>query len=139
LSYQWQFNEADLPSEVNPTLVLSNVTAANAGNYRVIAATSFGRATSAVARVMVGGRVREIFGTGVDDDHLLLPGGRVDPHYQLAFSDDPGFPGPAAIILREAAPISALFPKRSRLKVDWAALEHRGLSRQRGRHLRVSC
>jgi len=34
-TYQWQFNEADLPFEVNPTLNFIGVTAGDAGQYRV--------------------------------------------------------------------------------------------------------
>jgi hypothetical protein len=36
-SYQWQFNGRDLAGATNPVLVLTNVLAAQAGSYRVVA------------------------------------------------------------------------------------------------------
>jgi hypothetical protein len=37
VTYQWQFNGVDLPGRTNLSLVLPNVTAAQAGDYRVVA------------------------------------------------------------------------------------------------------
>jgi hypothetical protein len=39
-----------------------------------------------------------IFNTGVDSLFALLPGGSIDPHYELFSSPDVRFPGPAAVV-----------------------------------------
>jgi len=49
LNYQWQFNATDLPGETNSTLTVTNVQAANVGNYTVIMTTIYTSVTSAVA------------------------------------------------------------------------------------------
>jgi hypothetical protein len=52
LSYQWQFSGADLGGETSPTLTLSNVVYAQAGNYTVVVSNPAGTASSnAVLRV----------------------------------------------------------------------------------------
>ena len=43
-----------------------------------------------------------LYNTGLDSARALLPSGAVDPHYQLIQSADPGFPGPAAIVLNDS-------------------------------------
>lgn len=48
-SYQWQFNGANLAGATNSTLVVSNATSANAGNYTVVATGANGRNTSTTA------------------------------------------------------------------------------------------
>ncbi|MFO1498685.1 MAG: serine hydrolase [Verrucomicrobiota bacterium] len=53
LTYQWQFNGADIAGAHNRTYTLSKVQLTNDGNFRVIVANSAGPATSEVARVMV--------------------------------------------------------------------------------------
>jgi probable HAF family extracellular repeat protein len=59
LSYQWQRNSANLKNGGNisgvttATLKLTKVTAANAGNYRVIITNGAGKATSAVAKLTI--------------------------------------------------------------------------------------
>jgi Immunoglobulin I-set domain len=66
LSFQWQYNGTDLPGATNATniysyvgssLILSNVSLANQGNYRVIISNSFGMVTSAVAQVRVTAQI----------------------------------------------------------------------------------
>ncbi len=49
LSYQWQFNGANLPGATNFTLVLTNVRPDNAGTYTVVVANAAGSVTSAGA------------------------------------------------------------------------------------------
>jgi plastocyanin len=49
LSWQWFLNEAPLVNATNALLALTNVTAANAGNYFAIVSNPFGSATSVVA------------------------------------------------------------------------------------------
>jgi alpha-tubulin suppressor-like RCC1 family protein len=51
-TYEWRFNGTPLSTK-SPLLTLSNVQAANAGNYQVIVANSIGAATSSVATLTV--------------------------------------------------------------------------------------
>jgi hypothetical protein len=53
ITYQWQRNGSDVSGANSATLTLNNVQAANAGDYRLIAANALGRATSAVATLTV--------------------------------------------------------------------------------------
>ena len=53
LSYQWQFNGANLAGAIGPTLALNNVTLGQAGAYRVIITNSSGSVTSAPALLTV--------------------------------------------------------------------------------------
>src|SRR5262249_48907967 len=53
LSYQWRFNEADLVGATGPSILLSNVQLAQAGNYNVIVSNAVGSVTSAVAVLTV--------------------------------------------------------------------------------------
>ena len=52
-TYQWQFNENDLPGEINSTLTVSNVQSFNAGAYRVLVSSSAGSVTSSNAILSV--------------------------------------------------------------------------------------
>jgi hypothetical protein len=55
LAYQWYFDETNsLALETNATLVLSNITAAQAGSYLVVVTNGYGSVTSAPALVSVG-------------------------------------------------------------------------------------
>ncbi len=53
LSYQWQFNGADLPGQTNPTLTLSNLTIYQAGVYSVAVSNAFGVASSGKATLTI--------------------------------------------------------------------------------------
>lgn len=53
LAFQWQRNEQDLTGQTNSTLVLSDMTAANTGNYRVKVSNVAGEALSNVATITV--------------------------------------------------------------------------------------
>ncbi len=53
LRYQWRLNGANLATATNPTLALTNLSAANAGNYSVIVTNAAGAATSRVAFLRV--------------------------------------------------------------------------------------
>lgn len=46
LSYQWQFENADLPGATNATLQLYQIQPEHAGNYRVVITNAFGTAVS---------------------------------------------------------------------------------------------
>ncbi|PTX91646.1 peptidylprolyl isomerase [Opitutus sp. ER46] len=52
-SYQWQRNGADLAGQTGASLVLRNVAAADAGDYRLVARNPVGTVTSAPATVTV--------------------------------------------------------------------------------------
>lgn len=94
LSYQWLFNDMELPGETNATLLLQNVTSAHAGNYHVIVSNVLGTATSQVAtlsvRMLQGSdfritrlstngcpTVEHIFVTGNDRGGIALSGSHV--------------------------------------------------------------
>ncbi|MBI4663505.1 MAG: lamin tail domain-containing protein [Verrucomicrobia bacterium] len=53
LSYQWQFNQADIPGATNAVLSLSAVSAAQQGEYRLMVKNASGVATSIAARLTV--------------------------------------------------------------------------------------
>jgi hypothetical protein len=53
LSYQWRFNQAELPAKTNASLSLTNVQSANAGNYDVVITNFYGAITSSVATLTV--------------------------------------------------------------------------------------
>lgn len=53
LTYQWQFNGANLPGATNATLVLPSVQPAQAGAYAAVVANAAGAVTSAVAVLTV--------------------------------------------------------------------------------------
>lgn len=53
LSYQWRLDEADLPGETNSTLQLTNIQAANGGNYDVVITNVYGTLTSTIATLTV--------------------------------------------------------------------------------------
>jgi hypothetical protein len=83
LTYQWFFNDIDLPGETNPTLTLANVRPDQLGNYWVDVANAEGTVTSAKAILTVRARVPGLFNTGVDDTGAALPDNSTDPHYVL--------------------------------------------------------
>ena len=49
VSYQWQFNGANIPGAIVPLLILNNVQLTNGGNYTVVATNAAGSITSSVA------------------------------------------------------------------------------------------
>jgi hypothetical protein len=51
-----------------------------------------------------------IYNTGVDDFHVALPDGAVDPHYQMTLSSDPTYPGPDSYVVNTAWPIAPFGP-----------------------------
>ncbi len=53
LEYQWQKNGADIPGATSAALTLTAVTAAAAGNYRVVVSNGAGSVTSATATLTV--------------------------------------------------------------------------------------
>lgn len=53
LSYQWQFNNVNIPGATAATYTIANVTNANAGAYRVVVTNTAGNATSNPATLTV--------------------------------------------------------------------------------------
>ncbi len=53
LSYQWQFNNANISGATTSTLSLVNAQSANAGNYSVVVSSAYGSVTSASANLAV--------------------------------------------------------------------------------------
>lgn len=105
IRYQWQYNGADIspllnPTATNATLLLTNITLGQAGSYRLVVTNNFPSSDiSATAIIRVGHTSAETFNTGLSPSRTLLSGGEVDPHWQLVQSDDPNFPGPAAVVV----------------------------------------
>ena len=106
ISYQWQREEADAEGATSSTLEIPDIQMNQAGNYRLIVTNIYGAATSEVAVVRVGLGIPELFNTGVDSTGALLPGGTVDPHYQLISSADPSWPGPELVVYYDAWPVT---------------------------------
>jgi hypothetical protein len=98
MSYQWQFNDVNLPDKVSDTLLIPNVAFENDGEYRVIATNAHGSAVSNAAKVTVGATFSELFNTGIDDSGTALSGESVDPHYFLVDSNDLNNLGPDTIV-----------------------------------------
>ncbi len=53
-SYQWQLNEVNIPNATTQNLVITPVTAAHGGTYRVVARNTAGPVTSSAATLTVG-------------------------------------------------------------------------------------
>ena len=53
LSYQWQFNNSNIPGATNASLVLPNVQTSNAGNFRLVITNPYGRLASSNAYLTV--------------------------------------------------------------------------------------
>lgn len=53
LSYQWRFNQVEVPGKTSASMSLTNVQSANAGEYDVVITNVYGSITSAVATLTV--------------------------------------------------------------------------------------
>src|SRR6185369_9784325 len=105
LRYQWRKDGSDQPAATNATLILSNVTRADAGTYLVVvtnAAASL-QSSNAVVRVLVAERLSQ---------PTLLPGDRL----QLLFADADGG---ALLTTNDLATFDVL---ASTNLVDWAVI-----------------
>jgi hypothetical protein len=110
LSYQWRQNGAALAVQTNLTLVISNVTFANAGSYQLVVTNAYGSRTSTVAQVTVGAAPNGLFNTGLDTNGVVSAGDIPDPHWTLYRSADFNFLGPNAQIFEYAFPIQFADP-----------------------------
>jgi hypothetical protein len=108
LTYQWSKNGTNLAGATDFTLVLTNVTMADAGSYVLAVTNAAGGVKSQPAFLaVVWNVIPGVFGTGVAADGTLLSQGDTDPHYILSVSADTNYPGPAAIVVNNAWPIQA--------------------------------
>jgi hypothetical protein len=111
LFYQWRHDGVALPGHTNSTLILSNLTTANSGEYTVTISNAAGAVTSVAASVCVCFTVVPgIFGTGVDANNLPLAAGTVDTHYRLTVSADGAYPGPDSYVIFDEWPIAPAGP-----------------------------
>ena len=104
LSYQWSHEGTPLDAKTNASLVLSPVTAADAGGYRVRVSNILGATNSEVAQLVVIQPALGVFNTGVDTAGTALASGQPDPHYVLISSADSAYQGPA-VYVPTSAPI----------------------------------
>jgi hypothetical protein len=105
IAYQWQFNEVNLPGEVNDVLAIPAAKFEQEGTYKVIATNAFGSATSDEAQLTVGALFSELFNTGQDANLAIMAGGSVDLHYGLLESPDIANLGPHAFVWSDDAPV----------------------------------
>ena len=73
--YQWQFDGTDIAGATNSSLSLTDVQAANAGNYRVVVSSSYGTATSSNASLTINPAAPIIVVQPVSQ--VMAPGGYV--------------------------------------------------------------
>ena len=109
LSYQWNKDGVALDGQTGLSLVLSSVTTADSALYTLSVSNAAGTAVSAPATLCVWLQPIPglVFGTGLDETGALLASGASDPHYILAVSADPSYPGPEAIVVNDGYPIQA--------------------------------
>ena len=66
LSYQWQFNGANIPGATAAAYSKSNVQVTDAGNYQVVITNSYGSVTSGAAAITFGSQPVEFNGNGLN-------------------------------------------------------------------------
>jgi hypothetical protein len=79
LAYQWQFNGVNIPSATNATLSLTNLTATNAGAYRVVVTNAYGTAITAPVDVYFYGDLKFIAAT--------VLAGSIGQQYRVDYAD----------------------------------------------------
>jgi hypothetical protein len=91
LSYQWKFNGADVPGETNATLQLPNVTASQAGTFRVVVGNSLGTQNSrdAILTVVVPRTARQSAALSIEHLRRVMD----EFHDRIPVYDDIGSPG----------------------------------------------
>src|SRR5439155_9544016 len=53
ITYQWRYNDANIPGATNSVLTLPNVVPSQTGDYSVVVRDTYSSATSSVARVKI--------------------------------------------------------------------------------------
>ena len=74
-SYQWYFNNGQIPGATGPALTLVNIQAADAGFYRVAVSNAYGGAFSSNATLVVNASAPVIWTNPVSQ--CMVPGGQV--------------------------------------------------------------
>lgn len=106
VTYQWRLNGSNIAGATTGTLTIDSATAANAGDYTVVATNSNGSGTSAVATLLVVSDIPDlVFNTGVNASGALLTDGATDPHYQITTNPDSEF-ADAFVIDSTIAPVA---------------------------------
>ena len=92
LSYQWQFNGANIPPATGPSYTISNVQTTHAGNYTVVVSNAGGSVDSAVATLTVqygsaitGQPQSQTVNKGANVTFSVVAGGNPAPTYQWRF------------------------------------------------------
>ena len=89
VTYQWRLNGSNIAGATAGSLTIESATAANAGDYTVVASNSNGSGTSAAATLFVVSDIPNLlFNTGVNASGALLADGATDPHYQITTNPD---------------------------------------------------
>jgi hypothetical protein len=101
LTYQWLKGGQPIPGATEASYTIASAAIGDAGVYTVEISNFSGSATSDPATLTIAEVVPGLFNTGVGDDRIALPSGSVDPHWTIASSPDPAFPGPTAIVLND--------------------------------------
>ncbi len=84
ISYQWLFGTNILVGKISPTLTITNVQPAHAGDYKVILGNAVGNSTSTVAVLTVLLPTAPVLSAGPS----ILPNG----HFSVGFNGTPGVP-----------------------------------------------
>jgi len=66
LSYQWQFNSADITGETADSYIINNVQVSDAGNYDVVVNGDCGNVTSDIAVLTVASSVEDLSAYGIN-------------------------------------------------------------------------
>lgn len=106
MTIQWMRDGQPVPLGTDSSLILSDLTAAKAGQYTVKVTNSGGSVTSDPVTVSVLDAVGGTFNTGVGNDGVVLNDSESDPHFTLILNADKT--GSSALVQR-----SDLFPIQS--------------------------
>jgi hypothetical protein len=97
--YEWTFNGHAIPGAAGPTLTLTDLSSAYAGNYQVIVTNNYGSATSSVANLQIIVPAWGGYASGVMNTNLLLYYRFSDifdyDNYGVAVATNQGSLGPA--------------------------------------------
>lgn len=110
LAYQWLHEGTNVPGQTDMTLVIPNVTFAQAGRYQLVITNAYGSSNSTVAEVTVGAVASELGHTGLEPNGAVSSGNIVDPRWTLYQSADPSYLGPNTLVFENAFPLEKASP-----------------------------